>query len=259
MTNIFISVNYDSSSLISDWYESIKILDTDAQFILVDNYSNDLERELVEQICLDLGIKLLLSENVGYGGGLNLAYKYLLDYYEDLENMVIFSGNLDVKFKRLPLMSKKGNYVFVPKVYERGRNRNPFLTKFQSHFLILHKFSVISKSLIVFRFVIILLKLASFFPSRIWAVHGSLFCFNGNVLMAGNEGLIFNCNSFLYSEELEFASFIEQVSGSTLIEADIVCEHEAHATTSKLINNSNDFFEVWSPSFYEWLVRWGKL
>lgn len=258
MTNIFVSVNYDSSSLIVEWYQSIKSLDHNSSFILVDNFSSDLERESAINICTELNIKIILSENVGYGRALNVVYKYILDTYEVLDEITVFSGNLDVYFKSLPCYLPKGNYVYVPKVFEGNRNRNPFLTKFQSRFLRLHRFSLKSKNIAVFKSVIVLLKITSFIPSKIWAIHGSLFCFNGRILNTSVNGALFNEKSFLYSEELEFASYIDNVSKSTFINTDIICEHDAHVSTSKLICSTNDFFEVWSPSFYEWLVRWGK-
>lgn len=253
MKNIFIGVNYGTSNLIHKWYESISSLTTEYEIYLVDNYSSDHERIMAKKICEELDIEFIQSENVGYGQALNKCLRVIRNRYGKRENFLILAGNIDIRFIKLSLELPNGNYVYVASAMEGKRNRNPFLTVCQKKFLHLHKLSLASGSPIVMLGVIFILKFIGFFPSRIWTVHGSLFCFNSCIL---RDSEIFNDNTFLYSEELEFGSYVQYISGSEFLNADIVYEHIGHASTSKIISTKADFYNIWNTGFYNWLNRW---
>jgi len=253
MKNIFIGVNYGTSDLIHKWYKSISMTAADYEIYLVDNYSSEQERIIANKICKELDIEFIQSENIGYGRALNKCFRVVKHRYGESENYSILAGNIDIRFLELPLELPDGNYVFIPSAMERHRNRNPFLTICQKRFLHLHKLSLASGSPLVMLGIISILKFIGVFPSRIWTLHGSLFCFNSCILRHGD---IFNDNTFLYSEELEFGSYVEHISGSEFLHADIVYEHMAHASTSKIISSKADFFSIWKPGFNNWLERW---
>jgi GT2 family glycosyltransferase len=253
MNRIFISVNYGTTDIIRNWHRSIGDLFKHDKVIIIDNFYSLEERENIKKLSKELKFVLIESENIGYGNGLNKAFKYLQEENLNLDNYIVFAGNLDILYKNLNISFVNGKNVYVPFALEIKRNRNPFLTIFQKHFLKLHLFSIKSNSLFVFKLVIVIIKLAGFIPSKIWALHGSLFIFNASIL---NHGNIFNENSFLYSEELEFASFVEHIANSKFIDCDVVYEHIGHVSTSSVIASLDDFYKVWKPSFNNWLLRW---
>lgn len=254
-TDVFIAVNYNTSFLICKWVSSIRKSKIDAVIILVDNFSTIAEREKSFAICERLNIVLLCSENFGYGRALNFAFQYVHDSYDfdSTSNVVIYAGNLDIEYDRVPHSLPKGNYAYLLRASESGRDRNPFLTIFQSRLLPLHSISLRLDSLIWFRLVIALLKLASVIPSDPWTSHGSLFCINYDSLIKKRP--IFDAESFLYSEELEFGDWLGESPSTPLIKCLGVYEHNAHAATKSINSNTKEFFALWKPSFSNWLKK----
>lgn len=248
----FLGINYGTSYLIKEWHQSVIDLNRDAQFYIVDNYSTEQERLDTIGLCNELGIYLIKLENIGYGSALNKAFSVIQGHFKDCD-FVIMGGNLDLRFLNLPANLSPGNYVYVPQVIENNKNKNPFLTKFQSRFLRLYKLAIISNSPLTLKIIIALFKVLKFFPSKTWAIHGSLFCFHSSVL---SKTEIFNEKSFLYCEELDFACYVERISQSSFLTTDIKYEHYRNATTSEIRKRSISFFNIWKPSFVNWLQRW---
>lgn len=249
---LFITVNYGTSFLLSNWLNNIREYEPDAVIVVVDNFKNNEERAFVEELGEKSGFHLIKSENVGYGKALNMAINYCLSNF-DCSNCIFYAGNMDIKYSKLPKDLEHGKFVYVPIANEGKRNRNPFLTKLQSRVLGLHKLTIKTQSPYILLLVTLIIKFLGVFPSRIWAVHGSLFCFNG-LCLSDNED-VFNANSFLYSEELEFASYMEK-NKCEFVNSSIQYEHDAHAATSELINSKRSFLKVWKPSFENWIKRW---
>lgn len=248
--NYYLTVNYGSSHHITSWVASIKLIDKNAVFYLVDNFHSDKELYTVRDICIDNDINLIESSNVGYGRGLNIGLSNLLN---NNDCNYIFFGNLDIEFVSLPKLELMDDGVIVPTVLENGLNRNPFLTVLQKKFLFLHKISIYSNSLIVFRFVILIQKFLSFFPSDIWAVHGSQFAISFNLLK--NKGSnIFNPNSFLYAEELEFASYFQDEK--FIQNVGFVVKHTGGISTNEFFSSRREFYDNWKISMRAWFKRW---
>lgn len=248
----FLGINYGTSYLIKEWHKSIVDLNCDAQFYIVDNFSTEQERYDVTALCNELGIHLIKLENIGYGSALNKAFSIIQGHFEDCD-FAIMGGNLDIRFLNLPVNLNPGNYVYVPQAIENNKNKNPFLTKFQSRFLKLYKLAIILNSPFILKIIIALFKVLKFFPSKMWALHGSLFCFHSSVL---SQTKIFNEKSFLYCEELDFACYVEKISKSSFLTTDIKYEHFRNAATSEILKTSGSFFKIWKPSFINWLQRW---
>ena len=233
---------------------SIENFNNNSRIIIVDNFYSDIERLKVKKLSSELKFTLIESTNLGYGRALNVAFEYIKKNYSKLNDCVLLAGNLDIQFKCTEVKYLDGNTVYAPIAMEGKRNRNPFLTHLQKKLLKLHLVSMQSESLPLFTVVVFLIKLAGYVPSKIWALHGSLFVFNASIL---NHGVIFNEKSFLYSEELEFASFIENISNSKIKNSKIKYEHFAHVATSALTSTQKKFYKLWKPSFANWLNRWG--
>ena len=250
MIKIFIAINYGSSSLIPNWVESIRRCTDDARIIIVDNFKDGIERNKVQNTCAKFDIELIELDNIGYGAALNFAINHSLIKYGEAE-LVFIAGNLDVIFTEIGEF-ESGKYVYIPKAFEGKRNRNPFLTLLQKRLLFLHFFTLKSMSPLVLFFVTAVLKIAGRLPSKVWAVHGSVFCFNSKII---SDKKIFNPNTFLYSEELEFASYCDSVKAKR-INVGMSYDHLGHVSTSKIIKNNQAFLRYWKPSFLNWRSRW---
>jgi len=252
MNNIFISVNFKSSHLIDNWVKSINNCSIDSDVIIVDNFSTIEEREILRLSSKKYSFKLIELDNVGYSKAMNQA---LLFCKKTFKKGIIFCGNLDITFLNIPDRFIHGSYVYVPKVTEAKRNnRNPFLTVLQKKINPIYKIAAKKKSVYIYFLAVILNKIAGYCPSKIWAIHGSLFCFNIS-LINDLDNLPFNDNSFLYSEEWEFASFIES-NNFSFAKSDIHIKHFSNATTSILIKDQKDFIKIWAPSFINYVNRW---
>lgn len=248
---VFISVNYGTCELIQGWVKNVRSFVPDAYFIIVDNFKSQDERLMVRELSRELSFILLEADNIGYGRALNLAISYAKKQLSSSEK-IFFAGNLDIKYSSIPMDFPSGKYVYQPRAYEGLRNRNPFLTRLQKKWLFLHFFTLKTNSPYALLFVTSCLKILGFIKSKVWTVHGSLFCFNEQCLYDEN---IFNEKSFLYSEELEFGSYME-MNKCEFISSPLEYYHEAHVATSGLICSKEKFIEIWRPSFINWMGRW---
>lgn len=252
MKAYLIGINYGTSRLIERWIKTFRNGDLNAEVIVVNNFYSSKENEVVSKLSEEHKFEVIQSENIGYGRALNKAISSIKERIGDQEALII-CGNIDIEFKSISNFYQKGKYAYIPSTLEGSRNRNPFLTLAQKRVLFLHKYSTAYDSLLMFTFVILILKVMSIFPSKPWAVHGSLFCFNASCI--GDKQDVFNDDTFLYSEELEFASYMEK-NGVELSHCALTYEHSAHAATFDIISSKRKFFNVWKPSFNNWLSRW---
>ena len=251
--NYFIAVNYNTSYLIEGWATSIRANSANCKLILIDNHSSDEERASTVSVCGALSIDLVTSENVGYGAALNVGMLTILNNHDGGPGF-IFAGNLDIEYQYIQSSLPDGNFIYVPKVEEAGRHdRNPFLTRVQRRFVWTYKFAARYDSVLLYFLAVGINKLLGFIPSKIWAIHGSLFCFNlKNISL---ECLPFDSRSFLYGEELEFASFME-AQDAEFIGADITVKHISHVATKAITKKQKDFISLWAPSYINWYKKW---
>jgi hypothetical protein len=248
----FITVNYGTSDLIEKWVVSIRRNINNSKITIVDNFYSDREREKTKQVCEKLNVNLILSSNIGYGRALNKAINYA--FQVENGNFLIFAGNMDIEYINIPKKIHNGKCVFVPQIIENKRNnRNPFLTKIQKKVFIIYYLAGLLNSINFLKIAIGINKIVSLIPSQIWATHGSLFCFNSKCIENSRE--IFNESSFLYCEELEFASFMENID-AIFIKADIKVFHFGQVATKEVNKSKKDFFTLWWPSFKNWWKRW---
>lgn len=247
-----VGVNYGTSELIERWIKTFRNGDIDADIIVVNNFHSLKENDNVLKLSEKHEFEVIQRDNIGYGRALNEAITLIKERI-DGQDALIICGNIDIKFKLVPRFYKQGKHAYIPSVYEGRRNRNPFLTLAQKKVLFLHRYSIFYNNIFVFKFVIFILRLMSIVPSEPWAVHGSLFCFNASCIT--NDKELFNDNTFLYSEELEFGSYME-MNDVKFSNCDLVYEHDAHAATFDIISDKTKFFNIWKPGFKNWLSRW---
>ncbi len=251
-TTYFGGVNYGTSHLIKPWANSIRKTCQSGRIILVDNFSSAAEREKCRTICAEESIGLIECGNIGYGSALNEIIEYVTERFPPAPDDLFYIGNIDISFQLISEPRSLSPTAFIPSAMEGKRNRNPFLTSAQRRMLPLHLLSIKLRSPLVLGLSILALKIIGFLPSRTWATHGSLFCFNAATV---GKTPIFNRETFLYSEELEFASYMSSI-GAPLLVSETTYSHTAHAATGKIIKNRSDFFRIWESSFRNWRSRW---
>jgi GT2 family glycosyltransferase len=247
-----IGVNYDSSESISNWVTSIRDANPSAKIVLVDNFSSNEEREKCFSLSKDLDFKLLDSENIGYGRALNLAFKWVKDDCKGKPSTIL-AGNIDITFTTIPKEFETGNFCYIPSAYEGVRNRNPFMNRVQKSMLPLYNIAYFTNSSFFLKIAMLFNRIGGFVPSNTWAIHGSLFCFD--VTLLKNTCEVFNESTFLYCEELEFASFVE-LEGFDYRNVELSYQHAAHVSTSKLVTDLSSFMHLWKPAFRNWNQRW---
>ncbi len=251
MTYCFVAVNYGTSSLIEHWIESIhNCYNGEIFVIIVDNYKDNNERQKTIALSEKIHFTLIESENKGYGAGLNQGISYAARHIKG--KVIMFCGNMDLIYTKIPRL-KSGDIIHIPKVLEGKRDRNPFLTNLQRKFTPMYHIAGRTKSPILYYIVISINKLLGVFPSKIWAVHGSLFCFD--LLLIDQDLEVFNNKSFLYGEELEFASYMES-RNAIFLKSEITVKHASHVCTQDINNSIKLFLDVWYPSFKNWANRW---
>ena len=249
----FIAVNYATSNLIETWAKSIYKFIQGANLIVIDNFSSNIEVENVKLLKEKLRLEVIYSENVGYGSALNKGISMVLSLNE---NAILFCSNLDIVYLSLPTKLPQGKFVYVPKVREdKGIDRNPFLTIFQKKLIPLYGFAAERKSMSLYILALVLNKIAGYRISPIWAIHGSLFCFNASIV-SNIENLPFNDKSFLYAEEYEFASFVENEHGK-FIYSSIEIFHKRNASTFSFLQFGTKHYikKYWSRSFLNYISR----
>jgi hypothetical protein len=247
----FIGINYGTPELIKKWADSIKKIEPYSKIIVVDNFHSIESRNVARKISKILNIELYELENHGYSYALNYAIRNLRN---EAEEFIVVCGNIDITFKSIPKVPPAEMVAYIPEVREsKKRNRNPFLTRFQRFAIPIYKMAAFKKSSILYGAAITINKIMSIVPSKIWAIHGSLFCFDISILEPGEE--IFNSKSFLYGEELEFASYLSE-KFIPLRPLELIAFHESHVATGKILKTHKDFIRHWAPSFINWNERW---
>jgi RimJ/RimL family protein N-acetyltransferase len=248
------AVNYGTSTLIKNWAASARFLLPNVELVIVDNYFSDEERSRCESITLEIGITLIKSENFGYGSSLNKIAQYFIETIGPNTSRagILLFGNIDIIFKKIDIHYSNDSVAYLARGVEGKRQLNPFLNSIQRKFLPIHAIAIFFNSSFFLLLTTVFIKVLGFFDSAPWASHGSLFCINSRALKENAK--IFNEESFLYSEELEFGSYLEK-NGIPLQWSNVEYEHTAHVSTSKIIKNHRSFFKYWKPSFINWMNR----
>lgn len=248
---LFGAVNYGTSNLISQWAVSARKASPGALLVLVDNFSTEKELNAAKKLANDHGIILIESDNCGYGTSLNKIVSYCKARFptETDSPKVLLLGNLDVSFNRVEFDDNRKHFACLASGVERGCQLNPFLTVLQKRFLFMHKIAIFFNSPLILLLSTVLIKALGIFKSPPWTMHGSLFCISYDSI-TGEK--IFNDKSFLYSEELEFGSYLER-NNIPLVWSGIEYQHIANVSTSKIIRGHREFFNYWWPSFNNWL------
>jgi hypothetical protein len=251
----FLAVNYNTSNEIENWVSQIKIHKPDAFLYVVDNFFDDKERLKATTICNNLGVKIIYSENLGYGHSLNVGLDVAkADSIENSDNSIFIFGNLDVSFTKILCKKMNTACAFMPNIIEGKRNRNPFMTILQRKFIWIYWPAAKLKSNALFLLAALFIKIIGKIPSMPYATHGSVFSLNKSALTMIQEP-IFNNKSFLYWEEIDFADLLNKYN-IPLIESDIWANHARNIATFKIVKSRKKVIYYWAESWWNWVDRY---
>lgn len=240
----FICVNYNNFNFTKQFIESIKKFPQEADIIIVDNHSDEIDVAELKKIN-DEKIDIIFSEaNVGYFKGLNLGINTLeikdYDYIIIGNNDLYFQSNfLDV------LKSKKVNddiFVIAPNIIRPdGIHQNPH---------IVDKFGFIAKTYRKIYFSnyyvsVILHKTYNLFKSYLKPAdrvgndrefvitmgYGACYVLTRNFFKNFDE---LDAPNFLMEEEGVLANQVLSKNGKTLYVPDLVVKHNDHSSIGKV-------------------------
>jgi hypothetical protein len=242
---IYLGINYLSSSTLLETVASWSSFKDIKKIYIVDNYSNNLERDEVKKICRKFGVFFIESPNVGYGAALNYGLDIILKSNRGL-SYVVFFGNIDVYPKKINLSSVNEDFIPVLNIEESGQNKNPFLKNLHLYFLFIPCLAARWESKAILMLWMIFKKVIDFFPGTTKAVHGSLFGLTDKQLSQLMP--IFNAQVFLYCEELFFMSSVKKANFK-FKKTDNDFIHIGSVSTNKTIKLDKErYFKNWVKS-----------
>ena len=242
MNYIYLCVNYDSSLVLNETLVEWKEKCNKVALFVVDNYINETEKNKVEIICDKHGATFFSRANLGYGAALNFGLSKILAEYSDVsnkKNTYVFFGNCDVKPVNEIKIDIPPNKIPMLNVYKKGVNCNPYMNSAQVLFIFLLCLAGKKKSKTLFLLWRIFYNFARFFPARVIAVHGSLFCLSIEDLKVIHP--IFDERVFLYYEELYFMKEINKLR-KAIEKTELTFTHIGSVSTSSHIKDDRHKF-----------------
>jgi len=247
-----VGVNYSSHEILKKYLEKWSAIEGIRHIVIVDCFSSEEELVRVKGMCASTGrCTLIALDNVGYGSALNIGLEKVVSLADrgpqSDQDLIVLFGNIDVLPLKVPAQSLGNSEVPLLKIYENGKQRNPFLTAFQTQFLWVAKLASKYKSRILLNIWKTIYRITKIIPSEgVYAAHGAMFALSVNQLKLCSP--IFDLRVFLYCEELFFARAIHR-SGLKLAASNISVEHIGSVSTSQTIKRDRRiFFENWCVS-----------
>lgn len=227
----FIIINYNDAKTTQTLIENIKDYKVLDEIVIVDNASTDDSYQVLQKLVNSKITILKSSANKGYGAGINLAAKYLIQKYSKC-NLIISNADIIIKteqdIKELLKLFKKDVAVVAPTIIEHNqKNRGwhlstPWQEIGQS---IPFLYSRIEK-----RYRYYQAEHYQKETSLVDVVSGCFFLINGQVL---KEIGYFDENVFLYYEENILASKLKKVKKKTVIANHIEVIHNHSVSIDK--------------------------
>jgi GT2 family glycosyltransferase len=246
MKHCFILVNFNNSQLSIDCVNSLlPQCNHGSLIIVVDNNSNEEEKEILSSVNEILGVKLIfLPNNIGYfpaiNQGLIEAYKFEFDYITVGNNDLIY--NVDYVKVLNRLQCKDDVMVISPDILTiDGRHQNPnFINKITvkrkflwkllySHYYIAFVMLYLSKLMGANR--TIKDKVGHDKEQIIHMGFGACYCLTKSFI---NKIQFLDDRSFLMGEEALLMHQVDKVGGFTLYFPDLIVHHKDNATFKQM-------------------------
>ena len=240
-----VGVNYASHEILRDYLAKWSAVEGISHIVIVDCFSSREELLHVSEMCAKTkGCSLIASDNIGYGAALNIGLEKVISIADSEahagEDVLVLFGNVDVLPINVSTQTLGKNQVPLLNIYEGGRQRNPFLTTFQSRFLWVTKLASKYRSRTILGLWKTIYRTARLIPSKkSYAVHGAMFGLSVRQVKLCSP--IFDSRVFLYCEELFFSRAIHRSSFKFTV-SDISVEHIGSVSTSKTIKKDRRFF-----------------
>jgi len=248
---ILVGVNFASEQILKQFVEKWTALSDVSHVVIVDCFSSKEELMRVQKMCNSSAkCTLTAMDNVGYGAALNAGLDKVvsLSNHSNLnERELVLFGNVDVFPRSIKTQEFDERTIPIINIYENGRQRNPFLTSFQSHFLWITRLASKYNSGLILDIWKSIYRITKFIPlKKVYAVHGAIFGLQIRHLKLCCP--IFDPRVFLYCEELFFARAVHR-AGLTFDASDISVEHVGSVSTSETIKkDQRAFFANWCKS-----------
>lgn len=125
MKNCFLIVNYNDFKSTKHLIENIKSYNCLSEIVVVDNYSNELEIELLSTMEIP-NVHVIYNEaNLGYSGAINVGAFYLIDKYKKC-NIIVSNSDIVIMSEQdlvrlINLLDEPSIGLVGPQILERGQ------------------------------------------------------------------------------------------------------------------------------------------
>lgn len=242
-------VNYNDYESTSKLVENIKNYKIIEKIVIVDNNSNEEEKEKLKTI-KNKKVKIIENmENKGYSYAINIGAKYLISLYGKC-NIIVSNSDVIIKEERhirelLKTLLKKNVAISAPVIFENGTlNRGWKLTS--------PKQDLLMSFPKVYRFFE---KIFRYYnethydlkTSAVDVVSGCFFLIKSTVL---EEIGFLDENVFLYYEENILAKKLKKLKLESIVNNEVVIIHNHSVTVDKNINKKRKLKILRESQFY---------
>ena len=249
----FIVVNYRTWSHVISCVESIVKHSDNSIIVVVDNSDMEIDAK-VASVLRELNVSVIACKNIGYGQAINKGLHHISSVLIE-KKLVVHACNADVVFKHVDRYdAREGSLRFyVPRLRSKNRNtKSKFMNMLNRRFTISISRFYYQRVGWVFGVVAALQKVILAMPSRVYTTHGCIFIFD--FFPSTRNSLVFNENTFLYSEELEFGEYMLK-NGFSAVDCHTTVAHEGSVSISK-IYSSSEKRALFFASLTNWRKRW---
>lgn len=247
MKNGIVILNYNDSENTSLFLEDIKNYKTLDFIVVVDNKSTDSSVSVLKKF-ENKKIKVLVAEeNKGYAAGNNIGIRFLLGH-TDVDNIIISNPDIVVReeviFQLQKDLESKEYAVVAPRIKENSSISRgwkmptffselvaniPFIRRFEGK-LLSYKEEAYKKDLTV-----------------VDVVKGCFFMVRGDVFL---EVGLFDERTFLYYEEVIFASHLQKKGYQTIVDNRIEVVHALSQSIDKSVARIRKFKMLKESQYY---------
>ena len=252
--NCYIVVNYKTYNECQACILSILKVEKYPIIIVINNIEKcDFEtfkKYHFEKFCQEKNIIIKSIFNIGYGRALNHGIEISkiinrkINYY--------FLMNADVEIIEIPKMSDCSGDALIPIIINGTvLKKTIFMNMLNRRFTILIARHKILKNNITFFLIIAIQKIIIYIKSKPYTTHGSLFIIKSKFI----DDNLFNSNTFLYSEELEFGEYLLRRK-LVLKESKIIYRHIGSASIKFEYPKLTNKIPLFRDSLNNWFSRW---
>lgn len=243
---IFVILTYKEHRDLLDFIkDSINKIDGKYKIIIVNNYYDEISRNIIKEIAKNNDFLYIDSPNDGYSKGNNVGVEFAI---KNFEFKFLIVSNPDIEIISLNLESINENVITGPRILRKNKSsQNPFYFRYMrlSEYLIYigKKYNkvffcylgiVLNKiNKIINNFKMKLLKKTI---KNVYSLHGSFMIFPYKILKKIN--VVFDEKMFLFNEEFELGRIMKLYNIKMQYNKKIVVFHKEDGSMDSTINQS---------------------